>query len=143
MTSPRGEREEGVTSPQPYPSEMKAAPTSCARGESTLAGPQQPSCHIPRGSSAWGKKSWGRWDHRQKEKMGPPQRNFAVTPTHLTQSQVKVRGCSELVCLARWLTHGFAVNILEVWSLFDTCPISLTNTTVLSRGGLPASGISS
>lgn len=36
-----------------------------------------------------------------------------------------------------------AVDILEILSLFDTCPISLTNTAALSKGALAASSIRS
>lgn len=38
---------------------------------------------------------------------------------------------------------GVAVNILELWLLFDTFPISLTNTAALSRGASAASGVGS
>lgn len=106
-----------------------------------------PSSHIPRGSLARGEKKAGGWDQRQTEQVGPPQRKpqGRSGPSILLGRQlisVSPRP-RDRAALSQGAEMQVVVNILEILSLLDTRPISLTNTATLSRGALAASGTGS
>lgn len=121
----------------------------CLQRAQLRRGQQQPSCHIPRGSSAQGKKSWEGGIRDKLSRWGYPKgscREDQVLEFYCdANSPQSVPGQGTGRLWASLPRQGadtqVAVYMLEILSLFDTFPISLTNTAALSRGALAASSI--
>lgn len=151
-TSPSSEREEGVTCSQPRPSETRAAPTSCACGEPSSGRDRgSPPVTHPVAALLRTKKDGGIWIRDKPSRWGHPKgshREDQVLEFYCdTSAPRSVPGQGTGLLRASLILQGagtwVAVNILEILSLFDTCPIFLTNTAALSREALAASGIGS